>query len=141
SLSLSVCLSLPPYKDTDLLSAPLPLHPPRGGQPQLPLVATDLSWNLSVASQTRGLGPSTAAASSIDPRRALAVGIVLASFILFAIVGNMLVILAVVCNPHLRTPTNYFIINLAMADLLLGTTVPPSFITAHITMWVTSQSN
>ncbi|XP_008331781.1 alpha-1B adrenergic receptor-like [Cynoglossus semilaevis] len=95
-------------------------------QPQLPLVATDLSWNLSVASQTRGLGPSTAAASSIDPRRALAVGIVLASFILFAIVGNMLVILAVVCNPHLRTPTNYFIINLAMADLLLGTTVPPA---------------
>uniref|UniRef100_A0A3P8V922 Adrenoceptor alpha 1B n=1 Tax=Cynoglossus semilaevis TaxID=244447 RepID=A0A3P8V922_CYNSE len=74
------------------------------------------------------------------PRRALAVGIVLASFILFAIVGNMLVILAVVCNPHLRTPTNYFIINLAMADLLLGTTVLPVSATQEVLdYWVFGQ--
>uniref|UniRef100_A0A8C6NX46 G-protein coupled receptors family 1 profile domain-containing protein n=1 Tax=Nothobranchius furzeri TaxID=105023 RepID=A0A8C6NX46_NOTFU len=52
--------------------------------------------------------------------RAVPVGMVLASFITFAIVGNILVILAVVCNRHLRIPTNYFIINLAIADLLLN---------------------
>ncbi|KAJ0061497.1 hypothetical protein NL108_005465, partial [Boleophthalmus pectinirostris] len=64
--------------------------------------------------------------------RAVPVGVVLASFILFAIVGNILVILAVVCNRHLRTPTNYFIINLAIADLLLGTTVLPVSATLEV---------
>ncbi|XP_049598816.1 alpha-1A adrenergic receptor [Syngnathus scovelli] len=64
--------------------------------------------------------------------RAVPVGMVLASFIAFAIVGNLLVILSVVCNRHLRTPTNYFIINLAIADLLLSTTVLPVSATLEI---------
>lgn len=71
-------------------------------------------------------------AASLDLSRAVPVGMVLASFILFAIVGNILVILAVVCNRHLRIPTNYFIINLAMADLLLGTTVLPVSATSEV---------
>ncbi|XP_074484737.1 alpha-1A adrenergic receptor-like [Sebastes fasciatus] len=71
-------------------------------------------------------------AAPLDLRRAVPVGIVLASFILFAIVGNILVILAVVCNRHLRSPTNYFIINLAIADLLLGTTVLPVSATLEV---------
>lgn len=53
------------------------------------------------------------------------VGIFLSVFILVAIVGNMLVILSVVCNKHLQTVTNYFIVNLAMADLLLSIIVLP----------------
>uniref|UniRef100_A0A8C4T4X2 Adrenoceptor alpha 1D n=1 Tax=Erpetoichthys calabaricus TaxID=27687 RepID=A0A8C4T4X2_ERPCA len=57
--------------------------------------------------------------------QAIGVGIFLAVFILFAIVGNILVILSVVCNRHLQTVTNYFIINLAIADLLLSTIVLP----------------
>ncbi|XP_069565731.1 alpha-1B adrenergic receptor-like isoform X2 [Brachyistius frenatus] len=65
------------------------------------------------------------AAAPLDLRRAVPVGMVLAFFIMFAIVGNILVILSVVCNRHLRIPTNYFIINLAIADLLLSTTVLP----------------
>ncbi|XP_057677282.1 alpha-1B adrenergic receptor-like isoform X2 [Corythoichthys intestinalis] len=67
-----------------------------------------------------------------DLIRAVPVGMVLASFIAFAIVGNLLVILSVVCNRHLRTPTNYFIINLAIADLLLSTTVLPVSATLEI---------
>ncbi|XP_068178375.1 alpha-1A adrenergic receptor [Antennarius striatus] len=53
------------------------------------------------------------------------VGIVLSVFILVAIVGNILVILSVVCNKHLQTVTNFFIVNLAMADLLLSIIVLP----------------
>ncbi|XP_069510006.1 alpha-1B adrenergic receptor [Ambystoma mexicanum] len=57
--------------------------------------------------------------------RATTVGLILGAFIVFAIVGNILVILSVVCHRHLRTATNYFIVNLAMADLLLSCTVLP----------------
>lgn len=64
--------------------------------------------------------------------RAIPLGLVLGAFIVFAIVGNILVILSVVCNRHLRTPTNYFIINLAIADLLLGTMVLPVSATQEI---------
>ncbi|KAJ8281553.1 hypothetical protein COCON_G00040720 [Conger conger] len=73
----------------------------------------------------------------LDLNRAVPLGIVLGAFIVFAIVGNILVILSVVCNRHLRTPTNYFIINLAIADLLLGTTVLPVSATQEIlNSWV-----
>ncbi|KAM9729470.1 alpha-1B adrenergic receptor-like [Menidia menidia] len=76
--------------------------------------------------------PGSNASGRLELGRAVPVGMVLASFILFAIVGNILVILAVVCNRHLRTPTNYFIINLAIADLLLSTTVLPVSATLEV---------
>lgn len=56
---------------------------------------------------------------------AVGLGVALSVFILVAIVGNVLVILSVVCNKHLQTVTNFFIVNLAMADLLLSTIVLP----------------
>ncbi|XP_048885313.1 alpha-1B adrenergic receptor-like isoform X3 [Brienomyrus brachyistius] len=75
--------------------------------------------------------------NSLDLTRAVPLGMVLGAFIVFAIVGNILVILSVVCNRHLRTPTNYFIINLAIADLLLSTTVLPVSATLEIlNYWV-----
>nr|XP_040029980.1 alpha-1A adrenergic receptor-like [Gasterosteus aculeatus aculeatus] len=70
--------------------------------------------------------------TEVDLARAIPLGLVLGAFIVFAIVGNILVILSVVCNRHLRTPTNYFIINLAIADLLLSTTVLPVSATLEI---------
>ncbi|XP_061755746.1 alpha-1B adrenergic receptor-like isoform X2 [Nerophis ophidion] len=72
------------------------------------------------------------APGGVAPGRAVPLGLVLAAFIAFAIAGNILVILSVVCNRHLRTPTNYFIINLAIADLLLGTTVLPVSATLEV---------
>lgn len=91
---------------------------------QLPLLGSNSSINRSDGSQ-HGAAP-------LDLSRAVPVGMVLAFFIMFAIVGNILVILAVVCNRHLRIPTNYFIINLAIADLLLGTTVLPVSATLEV---------
>ena len=52
-------------------------------------------------------------------------GLVLGCIILATICGNLLVLLAVYVNSHLRSTTNYFIVNLAIADLLLGITVLP----------------
>ncbi|XP_014889533.1 alpha-1D adrenergic receptor [Poecilia latipinna] len=61
---------------------------------------------------------------TMDPQ-VVGTGIFLAVFILVAIVGNILVILSVVCNKHLQNITNFFIVNLAMADLLLSIIVLP----------------
>lgn len=57
--------------------------------------------------------------------KAVILGLLLGAFIVFGIVGNILVILSVVCNRNLRTVTHYFIVNLAVADLLLSFTVLP----------------
>lgn len=92
---------------------------------------TDLFSLVSNSSSNRTERPDPRA-TPLDLSRAVPVGMVLASFIMFAIVGNILVILSVVCNRHLRTPTNYFIINLAMADLLLSTTVLPVSATLEV---------
>lgn len=95
---------------------------------QPPLLGSNFSSNRTNGSVQRAHHD----AAPLDLRRAVPVGMVLASFIMFAIVGNILVILSVVCNRHLRIPTNYFIINLAIADLLLGTTVLPVSATLEV---------
>lgn len=84
------------------------------------------------AQLTNSSGGNHSEHSEVDLTRAIPLALVLGAFIVFAIAGNILVILSVVCNRHLRTPTNYFIINLAIADLLLGTTVLPVSATLEI---------
>lgn len=97
--------------------------------------SSELDGTLDVSFQvnsTNSSGGNHTEPSEVDLTRAIPLGLVLGAFIVFAIAGNILVILSVVCNRHLRTPTNYFIINLAIADLLLGTTVLPVSATLEI---------
>ncbi|XP_046570210.1 alpha-1A adrenergic receptor-like [Haliotis rubra] len=61
----------------------------------------------------------------IDLKVAIPVGLILGLIVVMTVCGNVLVLLAVFVNSHLRSTTNYFIVNLAIADLLLGTTVLP----------------
>ena len=55
-------------------------------------------------------------------------------FILINIPGNLLVILAVVLDPNknLRTPFNWLVVNLAVADLIVGAIVQPIKVHFHI---------
>lgn len=97
--------------------------------------ATNLWENVSLRLDVAaGASPNSSGGNhtAVVLSRAIPLGLVLGAFIVFAIAGNILVILSVVCNRHLRTPTNYFIINLAIADLLLGTMVLPVSATLEI---------
>ncbi|XP_046851772.1 adenosine receptor A2a-like [Xenia sp. Carnegie-2017] len=55
-------------------------------------------------------------------------------FTLTSIPGNLLIILAVVLNPNrnLRTPFNWLVVNLAVADLLVGLFTDPTMVVIHV---------
>lgn len=62
-----------------------------------------------------------------------ALGLLLTTFALITIGGNMLVIIAVVRERYLRTVTYYFIVSLAVADLVIGSLVMPFSIVMELT--------
>ena len=69
---------------------------------------------------------TTDASEALEPSlKHPAIGVVLALFSFITILGNMLVITAVVKEVYLRTVTNYLIVSLAIADVMVGGIVMP----------------
>ncbi|XP_006002909.1 alpha-1A adrenergic receptor [Latimeria chalumnae] len=74
----------------------------------------------------------TQAVVHLNITKAIILGVVLGIFIFLGFLGNIMVILSVACHRHLQTVTHYFIVNLAIADLLLTSTVLPFSATFEI---------
>lgn len=55
--------------------------------------------------------------------------------ILVIILGNVLVCLSVLTERSLKTATNYFIISLAVADLLLAVLVLPLYVYSEVSVY------
>ncbi|XP_021932830.1 alpha-1A adrenergic receptor-like [Zootermopsis nevadensis] len=81
--------------------------------------------------------PARVFSDSLLVLEAVALGLI----ILLTIGGNLLVIVAVVPSPTLRSPTHSLIVNLAVADLLLGVTVLPLSATRELSgIWLLGPS-
>ena len=65
-----------------------------------------------------------------EPRTIILTVLYTLLFIL-ALVGNLVVIAVIMCNQSMRSVTNYFLFNLAVADLLGKTRLPTSIMAAH----------
>ncbi|MCI4388552.1 hypothetical protein PGIGA_G00087370 [Pangasianodon gigas] len=57
--------------------------------------------------------------------KVVTMAVVFMFFVVFGVMGNVLVIVSVACHRQLRSVTHYFIANLAVADLLLSCVVLP----------------
>ncbi|XP_035524022.1 alpha-1A adrenergic receptor [Morone saxatilis] len=84
---------------------------------------------------------SSSAHPEVDVAKAVVLGMVLLVFVVFGVLGNILVILSVLFHHHWRSVTHYFIANLAAADLLLSSAVLPFSATSEaLGRWVFGRS-
>ena len=82
------------------------------------LAATNITCRPS--SSIPGSAAAAAAASNTLVIEHVLLFAVLLTFCLATVLGNILVVLAVIREPSLHTATNYFITSLAVADCLVG---------------------
>lgn len=88
-----------------------------------------MAANLSVSGEleeTQLLGTRTVTGTNVP---ALVFGVLL---IVVIIGGNLLVCLSVLTEKALKTTTNYFIVSLAVADLMLAVLVLPLFVYSEV---------
>uniref|UniRef100_UPI0037E88222 alpha-1A adrenergic receptor n=1 Tax=Semicossyphus pulcher TaxID=241346 RepID=UPI0037E88222 len=84
---------------------------------------------------------SSSAYPPMDVAKAVVLGMLLVVFVVFGVLGNILVILSVLFHHHWRSVTHYFIANLAAADLLLSSAVLPFSATSEaLGRWVFGRS-
>ncbi|XP_007424603.1 alpha-1A adrenergic receptor [Python bivittatus] len=67
----------------------------------------------------------TQTVEQVNISKAILLGVIFGGLIVFGVLGNIVVILSVACHKHLQSVTHYYIINLAVADLLLTSIVLP----------------
>ncbi|XP_074546815.1 alpha-1A adrenergic receptor [Halichoeres trimaculatus] len=100
------------------------------------------SENVSVFSAAETcLNCSSSAHPPMNVAKAVLLGLLLVVFLVFGVLGNILVILSVLFHHHWRSVTHYFIANLAAADLLLSSAVLPFSATSEaLGSWVFGRS-
>jgi len=67
--------------------------------------------------------PATGSSVIVDWLGKVALALLLSSFVVVALAGNLLVIVAVLTDGNLRRTSNYFIVSLALADALVAAAV------------------
>ncbi|XP_070706956.1 alpha-2B adrenergic receptor [Pempheris klunzingeri] len=83
------------------------------------------SRNISLVSGTRPCNRSTARTSPYTPQATAAFAIAITFMMLLTIVGNILVIIAVLTSRSLKGAQNLFLVSLAAADILVATLIIP----------------
>jgi len=81
--------------------------------------------NLSLAGGGRPCDRSAGRTSPYTPQATAAFAFAITSMMVFTIVGNILVIIAVLTTRSLKGPQNLFLVSLAAADILVATLVIP----------------
>ena len=87
-------------------------------------------WNIS---SRIGLNNSDDESETVLLVKDTLVGVILSCVVIFAAIGNLLVVASVATNKRLRTITNYYVVSLAIADLLVAVLVMPLAIVSEIT--------
>lgn len=87
------------------------------------ILSTSVFLNDTLTSVTRGQNSSVSEGFIIDWSKWPF--IVLSVFVVFGVVGNVLVILAILLEKKLQNATNYFLLSLGIADLLVSAVVMP----------------
>ncbi|KAJ7329864.1 hypothetical protein JRQ81_016038 [Phrynocephalus forsythii] len=119
------------------------LSPRRRRRPPPPSAAMEGSGNASAApldgslsgllaaspppppSSSASASASSASSSSYSPAAVACLAAVVGFLIVFTIVGNVLVVIAVLTSGALRAPQNLFLVSLASADILVAALVMP----------------
>lgn len=81
--------------------------------------------NISLVSGTRPCNRSAVRTSPYTPQATAAFAIAITSMMLLTIVGNILVIIAVLTSRSLKGAQNLFLVSLAAADILVATLIIP----------------
>ena len=99
-------------------------HGPNTEYPQ-DLSSVTLPWNLSLHNTSLDTTTSVDEVSEepYNTVEKILIGLILSLIIVFAIAGNILVIVAILTDRNLRKTSNYFIVSLAVADTLVASLV------------------
>ncbi|XP_034751690.1 alpha-2A adrenergic receptor-like [Etheostoma cragini] len=81
--------------------------------------------NISLLSGTQPCNRSTARTAPYTPQATAAFAIAITSMMILTIVGNILVIIAVLTSQSLKGAQNLFLVSLAAADILVATLIIP----------------